>query len=156
MQTWDFAEESSLYGLGNIMADKIELQGERREGRIDNTVDPVGFVVSTGGWGILWNVPAQFLWSSSTKSMTFETKTASEEDYYVIGAPRIDDAIRGYRRRIPPAEMAARLRPEQGALQNPGRAGRNRKTFSRRKIPLRRHHSRLEILGRLRLERSGL
>ncbi len=97
-QHWHLREGELLYGMGSIMADKLQLNGRKIHGQIENIEDPMAVVVSTGGWGLFWDVPSQFDWESTASDMSFTSKTAFEESYYVIAAPCMDDAIDGFRR----------------------------------------------------------
>ena len=101
-QSWTLAAGESLYGMGDVLADGLDLRPRLARKplliKVDNIIDPMPCWVSTAGYGVLWDCPAPATAAVKDDQLMLSTQLADEEDYYVVVAPRLADAVRGFHR----------------------------------------------------------
>ncbi len=89
-----------------------------------DAVTPV--VVSTGGWGLLWDNDSKTLFSDGDQGMSLWSEVADNVDYYFFQGPSLDAVVGGLPAPDGPGaalrEVGLRLLAEQGALPHAGRA----------------------------------
>lgn len=102
-KTWEveqrfiLTENEALYGLGQIQDGKVNHRGKNIilvQTNI-NAINP--FLVSTNGYGILWDNYSKTLFHDGPDGMTFRSQVADRIDYYFIAGENIDNVIEGYR-----------------------------------------------------------
>lgn len=106
---WESSQPDGLYGLGCFQDGMLDLRGRELACHQKNLEDTVPMLVSTSGFGILWDNAAPFVFKSEAGKAGFaiESPTGGEIDYYVIaGTP--NEAIAGYRRLTGAAPMFPR------------------------------------------------
>lgn len=95
-QRFDFSTFEGLYGLGQHQQERINLNGQDILLLQNNQTDMVPFLISSNGYGILWNNYSK-TWFRSTYKGAFESEVGDEIDYYFIYGSNTDSVISGYR-----------------------------------------------------------
>ena len=92
--------ERALYGLGAHMEDYMNLKGKTLYLTQHNLKAMVPFVISTRGYGILFDAGCAMKFSpnkvSDREGFTMQLEGAQELDYYVIMGRDMDEVIAGY------------------------------------------------------------
>lgn len=109
-QTWAASETEAYYGLGQFNNQTMNWQGRNVTLEQGNTTAVSPFVVSSGGYGLLWDVncSAQFSASNSAGGISFGADASFGLDYYFIYGPDFDGVIHGYRQLTGTAPMYPR------------------------------------------------
>jgi len=102
-QDFDFADGEALYGLGQFQDGHMNYRGKEVVLVQSNMVAVNPFLVSTRGWGVLWDNYSQTIFSdkkikadgSSTGHVWSEVGDCI--DYYFIYGPALDEVVSGYR-----------------------------------------------------------
>lgn len=98
VQRWELCEAESLHGLGNLNLTGPDLRGLRIVGIQENTTDVVPILVSSGGYGVIWNNPAQFEFdASAAQTWSFSSPMGAGIDYFFIDG-QAKEVIGAYRR----------------------------------------------------------
>jgi alpha-glucosidase (family GH31 glycosyl hydrolase) len=109
-QSWAASESEAYYGLGQFDDRTMNWQGKTvgLEQYNTNAVSP--FVVSSSGYGLLWDVncSAEFSAANSAGVISFSADATFGLDYYFIYGPGIDGVINEYRVLTGPAPMYPR------------------------------------------------
>ena len=93
---WDSQE--SFYGLGQHQAGVWDYRGESIDISQDNTNISVPFLLSSNGYGILWNnaSPSRFN-NRFVHALYITAEVADVMDYYFLYGPEFDKIVAGYR-----------------------------------------------------------
>ncbi|HKS83187.1 MAG TPA: glycoside hydrolase family 31 protein [Candidatus Acidoferrales bacterium] len=93
---WDSTE--AFYGLGQHQAGVLNYHGEDVELSQDNTNISTPFVVSSRGYGILWNNTSRSRFNNRfLHALYLSSEVADTVDYYFIYGPDFDKVIASYR-----------------------------------------------------------
>jgi alpha-D-xyloside xylohydrolase len=97
-QTWSLRKEEALYGLGQFQDGVMNRRGTKCTLIHGNVTVVVPFVVSTGGWGILWDNASHTEFEDNAAGMRLWSEVADGVDYYVCVGANPEGVIAGYRR----------------------------------------------------------
>ena len=106
-QRFDWAADEGLYGLGEQQNGLVNYRGHDVLLVQENTVDVVPLLVSSRGYGILWDnasetrlrdVPGAAAPSGGARSGSLWSQMAESVDYTFLYGPNVDDVISSYRR----------------------------------------------------------
>jgi len=97
---WESGVADSLYGMGSFQDGHFDIRGTTLQCYQKNTEDTVPLVVSSGGFGILWDNPAPFIFTGDAGARTFslDSKYAGIGVCYYVLAGSPDEIIAKYRR----------------------------------------------------------
>ena len=95
---FDWRKDESLYGLGQHIEDYLDLRGKEQFLTQHNLKVTVPVLVSTAGYGLLFDAGSAMRFDDRDGAGLFEIKAAKELDYYFIKGPRLDDVIARYRK----------------------------------------------------------
>lgn len=102
---FDWREGESLYGLGSHLAGELDLRGREVFLVQHNLKACIPVLVSTGGYGLLFDAGCAMRFSDKDGEGLVELKSADELDYYFIRGERLDDVVASYRRLTGAAPM---------------------------------------------------
>ncbi len=92
----DFSE--AIYGLGQHQSGMFNYRGATVELGQNNTDVAIPFLVSTKGYGIIWNTAAfTYVDNRFPLELSFDSMAGDGIDYFVLYGPEIDDIIHQYR-----------------------------------------------------------
>jgi alpha-D-xyloside xylohydrolase len=96
-QHFTLSEEEGLYGLGQFEDPVVNYRGRDilLEQANRTAVNP--FLVSTRGYGILWDNYSRSRFADGGGMTLFQSEVADAIDYYVVYGPAADRVIAGYR-----------------------------------------------------------
>ncbi len=93
---WGSSE--AFYGLGQHQAGVWNYRGEQIELSQDNSNIAVPFLVSSNGYGILWNNGSKSTFNNRfAHALYLASDVADSIDYYFVYGPELDRVIAGYR-----------------------------------------------------------
>lgn len=90
-------DDEAIYGLGQYQDGIMNWRGEQVLLVQANTIAVVPFLVSTKGYGILWNQTSKSIFNDSEEGAWFWSEMADGVDFFLTVGNSIDDAIAGYR-----------------------------------------------------------
>jgi len=96
-QEWHLSTESGIYGLGQHQDGVMNFRNEEVTLVQTNTVAVNPFLVSTDGFGLLWDNPSKTVFRDSDEGASFWSEVADHIDYYFFFGDDIDAVISGYR-----------------------------------------------------------
>ena len=96
-QEWQSDPEAALYGLGQLQNNTLNLANRRDTLVQTNTVAVNPFLLSTDGYGILWNNYSKTIYSNTNGQTAFESDAGDEVDYYFMAGSTLDTIVRNYR-----------------------------------------------------------
>lgn len=96
-QTFLISGSEALYGLGQHQNGIMNYKNKSVDLIQDNTEVAVPFLISTKGYGILWDNYSETHFSDNNNVMCFEAECASQVDYYFSCASGFDGIISAYR-----------------------------------------------------------
>jgi alpha-D-xyloside xylohydrolase len=103
----DFSE--ALYGLGQHQSGMFNYRGSTVELGQNNTDIAVPFLVSTKGYGIIWNTAAfTYVDNRFPLELSFDSMAGDGVDYFLLYGPQMDDIIHQYRNLTGHAPMLPR------------------------------------------------
>ncbi|MBY8827400.1 glycoside hydrolase family 31 protein [Hephaestia mangrovi] len=106
------ATGDAFYGLGQHQNGLLDNAGTIVRLQQANTDVGIPFLVSTAGWGLLWNnasvTQVDVAMPQDRGQIVFRSEAGSETDYYFIYGPRLHDVIAGYRALTGTPPMMAR------------------------------------------------
>ncbi|AEO58673.1 glycoside hydrolase family 31 protein [Thermothelomyces thermophilus ATCC 42464] len=88
--------QERLFGMGQYQQPLFNLKGADLELAHRNSQASVPFLLSSRGYGLLWNNPAVGRAVLGTNLMTFEAYSARALDYWVVAGDRPADIVRAY------------------------------------------------------------
>jgi alpha-D-xyloside xylohydrolase len=97
--------DEALYGLGFDETDELNLRGKRKRLYQHNLRIVVPFMVSTRGYGLLFDGYSALTFADGPEGMSLSSDVVDDLDYYVIGGDNADQAIAGYRQLTGQAAM---------------------------------------------------
>jgi len=106
-----FSPGEALYGLGQFQNGHINYRGRMLLLAQINTIVVNPFLVSTQGYGILWDNYSKTIFddrklqADGSSTGYFWSEVADGIDYYFIYGPELDEVISGYRELTGPAPM---------------------------------------------------
>jgi alpha-D-xyloside xylohydrolase len=90
--------DERLYGMGQYQQPHLDLAGCTLELAQRNSQASVPFVVSSHGYGLLWNMPAVGAVHFAANGATWTAEVAREIDYWITAADTPADILRNYAR----------------------------------------------------------
>ena len=87
-----------LYGMGQYQQPNLDLAGCTLELAQRNSQASVPFVVSSHGYGLLWNMPAVGAVHFAANGATWTAEAAREIDYWITAGDTPADIVRNYAR----------------------------------------------------------
>ena len=85
-----------LYGMGQYQQPNLDLAGCTLELAQRNSQASVPFVVSSHGYGLLWNMPAVGAVHFAANGATWTAEAAREIDYWITAGDTPADIVRNY------------------------------------------------------------
>lgn len=111
-QTFDLDPEEAIYGLGQHQGGQLDYRGASVLLQQVNSDVGVPMLVSSKGYGLLWNNAAvtrvDVATPYSANSVRFRSEAGGGVDYHFIYGPDIDQVVAGYRSLTGQAPMMAR------------------------------------------------
>ena len=101
-------EEEALYGLGQYQDGVMNRRGSSVTMIHTNTEVVVPFIVSTAGWGILWDNASHTEFNDNADSMRLWSEVADGVDYYLCYGDNVAAITAGYRLLTGAAPLAPR------------------------------------------------
>ncbi|MBN1782916.1 DUF5110 domain-containing protein [bacterium] len=96
-QTFELTPEEGLYGLGQHQ-DGIMNYRDHEVVLVQSNTDAVTpFLISTAGYGILWDNTGKTVFRDGSEGMSLWSDVGDQIDYYCITGVNMDSVIRGYR-----------------------------------------------------------
>jgi len=139
-QNFSLSEDEAIYGLGQFQEGVMNYRGHDVVLVQQNTVAVVPFIVSTNGYGILWDNYSKTKFHDGEDGTFLWSEVADAIDYYFIAGSSFDEVIGGYRNLTGQAPMFGKW--AYGYWQSKERYWRQDeiisvvKEFRDRKIPL--------------------
>jgi len=97
LQRFVLTPDEGLYGLGQHQDGWMNYRGKDVILVQTNPVAVNPFLISTNGYGILWDNYSKTLFHDSEEGMSFWSEVAEAIDYYFIAGRTMDEVIAGYR-----------------------------------------------------------
>ena len=133
-------DDEALYGLGFDETADLDLRGKTRRLYQHNLRIAIPFVVSTRGYGILFDTYSAMTFADGKTGTSVTGDVVDDLDYYFILGPSMDGAVQGYRQLTGAATMLPRW--AYGYVQSKERYKTQDevvdtvKEFRKRRIPL--------------------
>jgi alpha-D-xyloside xylohydrolase len=96
-QRFVLTPDEGLYGLGQHQDGLMNYRGHAVTLVQANTQSAIPFLVSTQGWGLLWDNTSKTVFSDGPDGLTVTSDMGDALDYTLIEGGSIDGAIAGYR-----------------------------------------------------------
>jgi len=97
-QNFKLSADEGVYGLGQHQSGAMNYRGMTVKLVQSNTEAVTPFLVSTAGYGILWDNYSKTIFDDSGTTTSLWSEVADNIDYYFFYGPTIDEEIAGYRR----------------------------------------------------------
>jgi alpha-D-xyloside xylohydrolase len=98
LDMFQIPEDEGIYGLGQHQSGVLNYRGLNVSLGQNNTDVAVPLLISTRGYGVLWNTAAQSSVNNQfPRSLIFSAESAEGLDYYFIYGPEPDQIIHQYR-----------------------------------------------------------
>jgi alpha-D-xyloside xylohydrolase len=97
-QAFRLTPDEGIYGLGQHQDAFMNDRGRTVTLVQTNTDAGTPVVVSTGGWGLLWDNDSKTVFADDAKGASLWSEVADTVDYYFFSGPSLDAVIGGYRR----------------------------------------------------------
>ncbi len=97
-QGFHLTREEGLYGLGQHQDSLMNYRGRSVKLVQTNTDAVTPVLVSTRGWGLLWDNCSKTLFEDGKAGASFWSEVADGVDYYFLLGPSLDQVIAGYRK----------------------------------------------------------
>jgi alpha-D-xyloside xylohydrolase len=104
-QNWKLSDEEAIYGLGQLQNGRMNLRNTIDTLIQTNTVAVNPFLISTKGYGILWDNYSKTIFKDNEEGASFWSEAGEEIDYYFIAGDNPDKVISGYRQATGKAPM---------------------------------------------------
>jgi alpha-D-xyloside xylohydrolase len=96
-QRFALSPEEGIFGLGQHQDGYMNYRGRQVTLVQANTQSAIPFLVSSQGYGILWDNTSKTVFSDTSEGLTITSDIGDNLDYYFIAGGTIDGAIAGYR-----------------------------------------------------------
>lgn len=96
-QSFVLRDDEAIYGLGQFQDGHMNYRGKRVDLIQCNKEIAVPVLVSTGGWGILWDNYSHTVLDDTGEDLALWSEAGNGIDYYFIYGPSMDEIIAGYR-----------------------------------------------------------
>jgi alpha-D-xyloside xylohydrolase len=96
-QRFILTPDEGIFGLGQHQDGYMNYRGKEVILVQTNTVAVNPFLISTNGYGILWDNYSKTVFNDDEDGMSFWSEVADQVDYYFIGGETMDEIIAGYR-----------------------------------------------------------
>ena len=107
-QSWVLTDNEAIFGLGQLQDGNLNLRNTIDTLIQTNTVAVNPFLVSTNGYGILWDNYSKTIFTDNENGASFWSEVGDGIDYYFIAGDDMDDVISGYRQATGEAPMFAK------------------------------------------------
>ena len=87
----------ALFGLGQQQSGIMNWRGHKVELFQQNKYIAIPAIISSAGYGLLWNNYSYTSFSDTTGGSFFQSELADQVDYYFINGPKADSIIGGFR-----------------------------------------------------------
>jgi len=104
-QNFQLSTDEGIYGLGQHQSGDMNDRGKTVKIVQSNTEAVSPFLVSTAGYGILWDNYSKTIFDDSNNKTSLWSEVADNIDYYFFYGPTIDQQIAGYRQLTGQAPM---------------------------------------------------
>jgi alpha-D-xyloside xylohydrolase len=111
-----------LYGMGQYQQEGLDLKGNDLELAHRNSQASVPFLVSSLGYGLLWNNPSVGRAVLGTNVMSFSASATDKLDYWIVAGDTPREIVQAYVKvtGLPPMILRPRLLAEQTAVLDVG------------------------------------
>ncbi len=96
-QDFTLTPGEGIYGLGQHQNGYMDYRGRTVKLVQANTDAVTPFLISTMGYGILWDNYSKTIFTDNPRKMSLWSEVAGNVDYYFIAGTNMDDVIAGYR-----------------------------------------------------------
>lgn len=96
MRLESLSKDERLYGMGQYQHEQLNLKGMDLELAHRNSQASVPFLVSSLGYGLLWNNPSVGRAVLGQNIMSFEAKSATVLDYWIVAGDTPADIVSAY------------------------------------------------------------
>ena len=96
-QRFTLTPDEGIFGLGQHQDGHMNYRGRAVTLVQANTQSAIPFLVSSRGWGLLWDNTSKTIFDDGPDGLTVTSDLGDNIDYYVIEGGSIDGAIAGYR-----------------------------------------------------------
>jgi len=96
-QHFTLSPEEGVYGLGQFEDPIVNYRGQDMLIAQANRTAVNPFLVSTAGYGILWDNYSRSRFADGGGTTLFESEVGDDIDYYVVYGPALDRVVAGYR-----------------------------------------------------------
>ncbi|MBE0652752.1 MAG: DUF5110 domain-containing protein [Bacteroidales bacterium] len=94
---FEIPHDQGLYGLGQYLDGVMNYQDHEAIIVQSNKISVNPMLVSTAGWGILWDNYSRTLYKNHKGLTSFSSEYAAAISYFVIAGKSMDDVVKGYR-----------------------------------------------------------
>lgn len=94
---WQLSPDEAVYGLGQHEEGILNYRGHSQDLYQQNLKVAMPVVVSTRGYGIVWDSYSAARFADDESGATMRTEVDDELDFYVVLGPELDDVIAGIR-----------------------------------------------------------
>ena len=107
-QDFKLAADEGIYGLGQHQSGYMNYRGRTVKLVQANTQAVTPFLISTAGYGILWDNYSKTIFSDHPDHLSIWSDVGDNIDYYLIGGSNMDNVLGGYRQLTGAAPMYGR------------------------------------------------
>ncbi|MGA9450296.1 MAG: TIM-barrel domain-containing protein [Verrucomicrobiia bacterium] len=104
-QNFKLTPDEGVYGLGQHQSGYMNYRGRTVKLVQANTQAVTPFLISTAGYGILWDNYSKTIFADNPLKMSLWSDVADNVDYYFIAGKNMDQVIAGYRNLTGPAPL---------------------------------------------------
>jgi len=96
-QNFELTADEGIYGLGAPQSGYFNYRGKEIKLVQSNTEDVIPFLISTNGYGILWDNYSKTIFNDKIDGASLWSDMGNNIDYYFIAGDNMDKVISGYR-----------------------------------------------------------
>jgi alpha-D-xyloside xylohydrolase len=96
-QDFTLTPDEGIYGLGQHQSGDMNYRGRTVKLVQANTEAVTPFLISTAGYGILWDNYSKTIFADTPEKMSVWSDVADNVDYYFIAGKKMDEVVAGYR-----------------------------------------------------------